>query len=190
VVYIETTHHDETLFYFNNFEMGETAPATREMENYKRITMADLASDIRISRLHGLVMDDDERLLGLLLTYIDCGYTTLSCAAHGDAPALLKHKWASQITETLASLHKAGLVWSDAKPDNVLIERNQSGHGEDGEFDEVGGEAWIIDFGGGYTHGFIDSEKAKAVEGDLQGLANILEYVFNEEDICQDLPQK
>jgi tRNA A-37 threonylcarbamoyl transferase component Bud32 len=71
-----------------------------------------------------------------------------------------------QVTSTLTQLHKAGIIWSDAKPDNVLIDKND--------------DAWIIDFGGGYTRGFVEREKAGTIEGDLQGLEKTVEYVFSE----------
>jgi len=59
-------------------------------------------------------------------------------------------------------------VWGDAKPENVLID------GSD--------DVWIIDFGGGYTQGFVEKEKAGTAEGDLQGLDNIMKYVFEEKE--------
>jgi tRNA A-37 threonylcarbamoyl transferase component Bud32 len=71
-----------------------------------------------------------------------------------------------QVTGTLTQLHKARIVWGDAKPDNILIDKNNA--------------AWIIDFGGGYTRGFVEREKAGTIEGDLQGLEKIVEYVFSE----------
>jgi len=71
-----------------------------------------------------------------------------------------------QVTSILAQLHKAGIVWGDAKPDNVLIDKND--------------DAWIIDFGGGYSRGVVEREKSGTLEGDLQGLEKIVEYVFSE----------
>ena len=73
-----------------------------------------------------------------------------------------------QVTDTLTQLHNAGLVWGDAKPDNILIDKND--------------DAWVIDFGGGYTRGFVEREKAGTVEGDLQGLERIVEYVLSERE--------
>ncbi|EPE34820.1 hypothetical protein GLAREA_10515 [Glarea lozoyensis ATCC 20868] len=71
-----------------------------------------------------IIEDELQRVMGILLTYIDCEFTTLSCAAHANTPNCLKQKWADQLTETLALLHQAGIVWGDAKPDNVLIARS------------------------------------------------------------------
>jgi tRNA A-37 threonylcarbamoyl transferase component Bud32 len=83
-----------------------------------------------------------------------------------DTPASTKQKWVDQVTGTFTQLHKAGIAWGDAKPDNILIDKNN--------------DAWIIDFGGGYTRGFVEREKAGTIEGDLQGLEKIVQYVFSE----------
>ncbi|KAH8773728.1 hypothetical protein F5883DRAFT_641712 [Diaporthe sp. PMI_573] len=40
------------------------------------------------------------------------------------------------------------------------------------------GNAWVIDFDGGYTEGWVDKGKAGTKEGDLQGLAKILDRIF------------
>ena len=41
-------------------------------------------------------------------------------------------------------MHDTGIVWVDAKPDNVLTDQNN--------------DAWIIDFGGGYTDGWASKD--------------------------------
>jgi tRNA A-37 threonylcarbamoyl transferase component Bud32 len=101
------------------------------------------------------------------LTYVDCGFVTLACAVEPDTPSSTKQKWVDQVTGILAQLHKAGIVWGDAKPYNVLIDKND--------------DAWIIDFGGGYTRGFVETEKAGTIQGDFQGLEKIVEYVLRRE---------
>ena len=53
------------------------------------------------------------------------------------------------------------------KAANVLIDKDNN--------------AWIIDFGGGYTEGWVDRDKAGTVEGDLQGLANIMDFISDGE---------
>jgi serine/threonine protein kinase len=108
--------------------------------------------------------------MGMLLTYIDQPRTLLR-AMWPDTPIPLRQRWASQIRETLAKLHEAGIVWGDAKAENVLIDWENN--------------AWVTDFGGGYTMGWVDAEKAGTVEGDLQGLARILD-LLNREDNATD----
>lgn len=48
----------------------------------------------------------------------------------------------------------------DIKTDNVLIDDN--------------GDAYLVDFGGGNTMGWVDRDKYDTVEGDLQGLQKML----------------
>jgi serine/threonine protein kinase len=69
-----------------------------------------------------------------------------------------------QISQTLEKLHSHNIIWGDAKPANVLIDVNE--------------DAYLIDFGGGYTKGWIEKEKSNSIDGDLQGLENIKRYLF------------
>ncbi|KAF2790793.1 hypothetical protein K505DRAFT_409621 [Melanomma pulvis-pyrius CBS 109.77] len=150
--------------FFKAYHVGDYRSAKEELSNYKSIEEAGLEQELRISRLYGLVRDDDSgRIYGLLLSYIDCRNVTLACAMKPTTPSHLQQQWASQITHTLNRLHNAGIVWGDVKPDNVLIDVNK--------------DSWIIDFGGSYTEGWVEKEIAGTVQGDLQGLAKILEYL-------------
>jgi serine/threonine protein kinase len=154
----------KTTCFFKPFHLGDTLSARDELTNYKTIGEAALDQTLRISRLYGLVRDESSGpVYGLLLSYIDCRNLTLGCAVKPNTPSNLRQQWASQITHTLKCLHKAGVVWGDAKPDNVLIDVNK--------------DAWIVDFGGGCTEGWVEKEIAGTVQGDLQGLAKILEYL-------------
>ncbi|CZR64314.1 uncharacterized protein PAC_14212 [Phialocephala subalpina] len=155
----------KTICFFKRYRSGDTDIALRELENYKRITESNLDPDVRICRLLGVVKDEENLFFGLLLTYVECDFQTLACAAGPDTPTSAKQKWVNQVTGILTQLHKAGIVWGDAKPDNVLIDKND--------------DAWIIDFGGGHTRGFVEREKAGTIEGDLQGLEKTVEYVFS-----------
>ncbi|KAK1948708.1 hypothetical protein LY78DRAFT_39560, partial [Colletotrichum sublineola] len=58
---------------------------------------------------------------------------------------------------------RKGIIWGDVKAENVLIDREDN--------------AWIIDFGGSYTPGWVDKEKAGTLAGDAQGLAKILDIL-------------
>ncbi|KAK0725891.1 hypothetical protein B0H67DRAFT_481309, partial [Lasiosphaeris hirsuta] len=69
-------------------------------------------------------------------------------------------EWSKQISETLAVLHKIGVVWGDAKPWNVLINTRSL-------------EPHLIDFGGGFTPGYIYPALKETIEGDNQGLSKI-----------------
>jgi tRNA A-37 threonylcarbamoyl transferase component Bud32 len=60
-------------------------------------------------------------------------------------------------------LHEIGVVWGDGKAGNVIIDN-----------DDI---AWLIDFGGGWTEGWVDEELADTVEGDEQAVRNIIKFL-------------
>lgn len=68
-----------------------------------------------------------------------------------DPPLEIRQRWMQQIEGTLSKLHSKRIVWGDVKSENVLI---------DGEWN-----AWVTDFGGGYTVGWVERELAETVEG-------------------------
>lgn len=150
-----------TICFFKRYEEGQSRRAILELQNYKRIKDSDLSPDARVTRVSGLVKGEHGHLMGILLTYVDSRYVTLACAVEDEAPLALKRNWLDQVTDTLQQLRAAGLVWGDAKPDNVLVDTSN--------------DAWIVDFGGGYTVGYVDEDLAGTVEGDMQGLAKIIE---------------
>ncbi|AEO67357.1 uncharacterized protein THITE_2129274 [Thermothielavioides terrestris NRRL 8126] len=161
----------KTLCFLKTFAVGGFLVLEKELEAHLRILQSSLAHDVRIARLRGVVaVDEDTKILGLLLTYINHrrendGLLFEDCLLHTPIP--LRQRWARQIQETVAQLHSAGLVWGDAKAENVIIDKNN--------------DAWLIDFGGGYTEGWVDKDKAGTAEGDLQGVAKIVEHLSNEE---------
>lgn len=156
-------HGGDTPCFFKAFDPGAIKQAKAELQAYKRIAKAELRSNVHICRLCGVVQDEKGFLMGMLLTYIDHRHRTLQIAvAPGILPSL-RQKWANQITETLKSLHRAGIVWGDAKAENVLVDTKDN--------------AWITDFGGGYTEGWVNRENTGTIDGDLQGLEAILLFV-------------
>jgi Ser/Thr protein kinase RdoA (MazF antagonist) len=70
----------------------------------------------------------------------------------------------AQIRGTVDSLHDVGVIWGDGKPDNILIH------------DKID-DAWVIDFGGGYTKGWVDQELLETLEGDEQVLGRIHDFL-------------
>ncbi|KAI1192849.1 hypothetical protein F5X97DRAFT_316191 [Nemania serpens] len=151
-------------FFLKLVHWGDANSTNQELSSYGKIDDAELDEELRIPRLHGLVRDDTGRVLGLLLTNIDCRNSTLACAASNPAvPDSQRRKWAAQVKSTVERLHAAGIIWGDVKPENVLI--------------DVTKEAWVIDFGGGYTEGCVDKDSAGTVAGDLQGLANMMSFL-------------
>ncbi|KAM3469062.1 hypothetical protein MY5147_007361 [Beauveria neobassiana] len=154
---------DNTVAFFKLMGRGEKRILESELLNYERIRTSRLSTSVRISRLLGLVRDESDTVFGLLLTHIDCKDQTLTCAIESGAPEPTRRQWIAEITQIVYCLHQDGLVWGDAKPDNVLIDGNQN--------------AWIVDFGGGYSRGWVPKDLAGTANGDLVALAKIVDYV-------------
>ncbi|KAI1195801.1 hypothetical protein F5X97DRAFT_230747 [Nemania serpens] len=154
-----------TTCFFKGFGTGVGAcPMSKEIKAYEKIHKAKFGPDVRVGRLYGVAHDESsDATLGLLLAYID-HRITLYDAVEDDIPLAMKQKWARQIEDTLKELHRVGVIWGDAKADNVIIDKENN--------------VVIIDFEGGYTDGWVDAEKAGTVEGDLQGLQNIMAFLF------------
>lgn len=111
--------------------------------------------------------DSSDATLGLLLQYIDCKGTLDDELWDNEVDNSLKTKWSTQVKTAAEALHGAGAVWGDAKSANVLIDRHNN--------------ACVTEFEGGHTEGWVDRDKAGTIEGDLQGLDNILKQIFSEE---------
>ena len=159
-----------------------------ELRTYKQIQVAlalgRITPDLRICHLHGVVIDSDDgtttasgsdmgpvrgqRLVGVLLTFIetdDPRMGTLLDRVDGgsySSPATLS-RWARELDEIVARLHDAGIIWGDAKPENIVVDRDDN--------------IWVTDFGGSYTEGWVDGKVAGTMEGDRQGVANIKAFL-------------
>lgn len=153
---------DGTVAFSKLVHCGDKRSLENELATYGKIDRAQLDKNLRISRLYGIVRGKNGVILGLLLTFIDCERVTLSCAVKPGTEALLRERWATQIQEAVSQLHDAGIVWGDAKPDNVLIDVNE--------------DAWLIDFGGGYTDGWVPKTVVGTMQGDNIALERILKY--------------
>ncbi|KAM0438526.1 hypothetical protein ACHAPT_001275 [Fusarium lateritium] len=136
---------------------------TDELKAYMMILAAGLDSQLHLCHLYGVVMDDSDFILGLLLTYIDNRDRPLSTRIHPDEPddprPATRERWIGQLDSALA-----GIVWGDVKAENVLIDRDNN--------------AWITDFGGGYTEGWVDKEMAGTFEGDLAGMVKLKKFII------------
>jgi hypothetical protein len=131
-----------------------------------------LPFDTRICRLIGLVVDTvgtvkpRPHVVGMLLTYIKpkreilstLQYVARAADSHRHLP-----RWANDVEHIVGALHRAGCVWGDAKPDNVLVDSEDN--------------VWVVDFGGGYTPGWIDEELQGTKRGDLQALEKIRQWL-------------
>lgn len=160
---------DGTKAFLKMMHLGDNWSLRQEVTKYQAIRNASVDASLRISRLLGLVKDGNRLVYGLLLTDVDCGGTTLSCAVRPETPGTLKDRWIGQIRDTLCQLHSAGISWGDAKPANVLVDRNM--------------DTWLVDFGGGHTEGWVPKELADTIEGDLVGLRKIEQFVKDPESM-------
>ncbi|KAF4471617.1 Serine threonine kinase [Fusarium albosuccineum] len=134
-----------------------------ELSTHKKIAKAQLAPPhVRICRMYGLVRDENG-LLGMLFPWIDKRGVLSRGLAQKNSPDI-RRRWASQIEESVKALHQEGIIWGDVKADNVLIDKND--------------DAWVIDFGGSYTPGWVDPDKAGTLEGDKQGLGKIMDMLL------------
>jgi hypothetical protein len=145
----------------------------RNLWLYKQIAFAfenkQLRPDIRISRLHSVVIDKDcdvlqryveappeelaiwkpdgfsgpvlprnrdpslfERIVGILLIYIENRGTLYNIASFSECTEEQRYCWAAEIEGLVVELHTAGVVWGDAKPENVLV--------------DLKNRLWLIDF--------------------------------------------
>ena len=136
------------------------------VEKYSRIHQSGLClNQFKTPRMYGVVMDSKGVLWGQLYHWIDIDYP-LTWEVVEQAPVDVREKRASQIKETVSTLHRIGVVWGDVKADNVVIDR--------------GGNAIAIDFEGGATKGWVDEDKMGTKEDDVQGLERLVDYTIND----------
>ncbi|KLU81100.1 hypothetical protein MAPG_00195 [Magnaporthiopsis poae ATCC 64411] len=120
--------------------------------------------EIRVPRLHGYVKHAELGcVIGLLREWIPSGLEPslhqLDSAGIGAIPSERRQKWMLQIRQTVDCLHEIGLVWGNGKIHNVVVDRDDN--------------AWLIDFGGGWTGDWVDKDLAGTVAGDKQAIRNI-----------------
>ncbi|KAJ5591605.1 uncharacterized protein N7459_001974 [Penicillium hispanicum] len=135
------------IYFFKPVDSKNKRGVLREMNIYRKMEETlESGEVINTPRLHAVVRDEfNATLIGLLLSWIDCDNTTLECVLTPDTPSYLREKWYAQVTTTLSRLHQAPIIWGDAKAANVLVDAND--------------DAWMIDFGGGYTRGWVDKDR-------------------------------
>ncbi|RAH68479.1 uncharacterized protein BO66DRAFT_455133 [Aspergillus aculeatinus CBS 121060] len=117
---------------------------------------------LRVPELEGII-GIGTQYAGLLMTYIPspASLADLMTADIGSEVAIAeRQKWYDLIADAVHTLHRNGLVWGDVKAANVVI-------------DGVHRDAWLVDFEGGTTPGWVDDSISGTEAGDLQGLSKI-----------------
>jgi serine/threonine protein kinase len=143
----------------------------REFDCLRKVAISDLKDSIRVPPLLGLVTSAETgKIIGLLEEYIPEGDLSNlrqlddEDMDHVKVSTEREKKWGAQIWETVDLLHNVGVIRGDGKPDNVLIH-------------DKADDAWVIDFGGGYTKGWVDQELQETLEGDEQALGRIHDFL-------------
>jgi hypothetical protein len=140
-----------------------------ELECLGRIlTQIPETQGLRVPRLLGYIQHKEtNQVLGFLRKWIPG--RRLSKVDIATTAVDLRQKWISQIRDSIQNLHESGLVWGDGKPGNIIIDERD--------------DAWLIDFGGGFTKGWVDEELAETTEGDEQALARIIKALDGDDDV-------
>ena len=147
------------LYFKTAFDRGSFK---RELNALVRTRANDPKQELRVTRLAGLVKWDDEDSIGGLLMNYTADTDNLGWVA-GEASEAERSRWALEVRRTVERLHSLGVIWGDAKAANVLVDADR--------------QAWVVDFNGGYTEGWVDKELENTRDGDLQGVARIEEFL-------------
>ncbi|RAK96600.1 uncharacterized protein BO80DRAFT_483932, partial [Aspergillus ibericus CBS 121593] len=101
--------------------------ADREILALIHIRSRGLADVVRTPVLYELVKGPGDHtgthISGILLEYIE-HHSTLADIDMDATPWHIRKQWADQLQGMMRRLHAAGIVWGDAKPDNILVDMN------------------------------------------------------------------
>ncbi|KAF2761317.1 hypothetical protein EJ05DRAFT_497869 [Pseudovirgaria hyperparasitica] len=139
---------------------------SREIACLHRLREAGI-TPLRYPTIHGLVVRDDhnESVVGFVMEYIEPRVNL-----HADLSAWNDdvYHWADTIERTIREWHEHGIIWGDAKVDNIIIR-------SDGDGTQL--KPCIVDFGGSWSSGWVDQSLCETKEGDLQGIHRIREFL-------------
>ena len=152
---------DGKVYFFKPVDPTMPQPTKREIQLHYDIESRGLQSEIRVPKLHGLVMAPHSHveIMGMLLTVIE-DPTPMTKLLDSEVDESKRQRWARETKQIIKALHDKGLVWGDAKGDNFMVDKND--------------DVWIIDFGGSYTEGWVDPENMETIEGDEEGLEKVV----------------
>ncbi|EWG38577.1 hypothetical protein FVEG_14920 [Fusarium verticillioides 7600] len=151
-------------------EIAGQDAAQRELDCLWKILIPPHEAAIRLPKLLGLISSPaNGNTIGFLEDYIPVSEAwELSTLGRIDNVSTTDEsrgkKWTSQVRGTVDLLHEIGIIWGDGKVSNVLIHRETD-------------DAWVINFGGGWTEGWVDEESSGTVKGDEMAVKRIFEYL-------------
>jgi len=131
--------------------------------------LGKIPSHPNIVGFHGLVVDGDGFVDGILVSYLDG--TLLPDITQ--ATLAERERWKSQINAALSHVHnqvdadghRSPVAWGDAKAGNVMI--------------TAAGDAVILDFGGGWTYDGVEKKDENTVATDEKGREMIMNLLDN-----------
>ena len=155
-------------------------PYIREIDILFKLSQENLSPTLRFPQLKAIVLDDrrgDSGVVnGLILSAIYPNHGTIADRINGAEGRSLSvtscQRWCHDIENMIHILHKRDFVWGDVSPNNMIIDEDEN--------------VWIIDFGGGYTEGWVEPEDRETKKGDLQGLERIKEYLLDTDRMEND----
>jgi len=147
--------HDSIYCMKTLYRTGREADFIREISTLRKCCHPN------IIKLIGIVQAKNSgKIEGMLIDYIE----NARVLGHVDSVSSHEYdKWTGQIGGAIKYLHGKQLVWGDAKATNVLVRED--------------GNTVLIDFGGGYTEGWVDERHCNTLQGDLQGLEKIKSFI-------------
>ncbi|CAK7220175.1 hypothetical protein SCUCBS95973_004069 [Sporothrix curviconia] len=157
---------------------------TLHEHNYQVSSSSAPTESMRVCtpRLVGLVTHpENQRIVGFVREWIP-GKRLADVLKHEKRGKPLsshhKQRWAQRLRASVDALHALGLVWGDGKTGNLIVgvggADNVTGAGH-GEEEAPVSDLWLIDFGGGWTDGWVDSDKENTIQGDEQAVQKILD---------------
>ena len=147
--------HDSIYCMKTVYRTGREADFVREISTLLQCCHPNIIKLIGIVQAEG-----SDKIDGMLMDYIE----NARVLGHVDSVSSDEYdKWTGQISGAIKYLHEKELVWGDAKATNILVCED--------------GNTVLIDFGGGYTDGWVDESNCNTPRGDLQGLEAIMLFI-------------
>ena len=151
----------------------DNLPYIREIDILFKLSRENLSQTLRFPQLEAIVLDDKNGdmgfINGLILSAIYPNRGTIADRVNGPEGQSLSitlcERWYHDVKNIIHILHNKGFIWGDVSPNNMITDEDEN--------------VWIIDFGGGYTEGWVKQEDMETKKGDLEGLKRIREYLLD-----------